>query len=895
MSSILLPEPATADRVDWHLAPQFMLRVGGLPFGFADRIAAPDSTAWADEVIDAELRLRDAGARLADLLQESVSQHLDDEDARRALINLRRDVFNLRAPRGLEAAERLLSAERLALLHAWLAERERHGELLAAGSRIVAEETRYRREELRLIARTTDLRYGIQLSSPSLDEHLDLYLDWSGGPLSKRARRIERSLLEYLFRTACKTSPFSTLTSVCLGRFGESPGGPLHAEAGDWGKRSATRLNMAVLARLSALMSTTAAVRRDLPVRATGGLEVHRDRVRYLRRLQNASGNEDAAVTLDTVSESLFYVPTGEVLADTLDLLSGDTPVRFGDAVRQLCAMRPDRAEEDVEEYLAQLLRLGLLVVPDLQLDIHDPDPVRSYRKGLLGLGCDWADEVAGLIERMDSDVAEFAGAGLDRRRDLLAGIRASATRAHERLGGDDVPVVRTLVYEDTTVPAAEVTGDARTWTDQLSPALRQLARILPAFDTNLVRRFVTKGYFTVRYGVGGRCTDFLSFAHEFDQDLYDNYSQRLMRHQRFEGTELQPFDNWFRQGEITGIDEARATVAREITRRRRDSATTGTDVELDEEFIRTVADRLPRKLGSLQPLSFFLQVADGGSGAPSVVVNRVYSGLTLLFSRFAHLFGPELPGELGETLQAVVPEGAVFAELKGGYDATNLNLHPVVTPYEIVCPGETSFRPQQEQIPVDDLVIEHCQESDRLLLRSRRLGVEVIPVYLGFLMPMALPEVQQVLLNFSYTGLAQLDLWEGTDLPDEEVVALPRIRLGNVVVQRRSWRIAASRLPIQEKSSGDHEWFLSWRRWQRSHGLPRRVFANLGKEHKPQYVDFDSYFSLQLLDAAARKTEGRVVLTEMLPGPEELWLKDGDQQYVTELTVELDGTRTEQ
>jgi Lantibiotic dehydratase, N terminus len=885
----------------WHLVPRFMLRVGGLPFGTAGRLAAPRSAAWAEQVLDAEAVLRDRGAALADALEECVAAHLDDPQARRVLINLRRDVFNSRAPRGLDRAAALLPQAPAAALREWLAVLERRDCLLGTGGVIVAEELADCRDELRTIAETSDLRHGIQLSSPSLDEYLGGYLARPDGrPLSKRERRIERSLLEYLFRTACKTSPFSTLTSVCLGTFessevGSERGGtgavqPLRAVAGGWAKRSATRLNVAVLSRLSALMAAAPHVRGDLPVRATGGLEVHADRVRYLRKQRGNGGNEDAAVTLDAVHERLFYLPTGDVLADVLKVLSDDEPVRFADAVEQLCEMRPGRARADVEEYVSHLLRLGMLVVPDLQLDIHDPDPVAGYQGGLRRIGAPWADDVAGAVARMGACVAEFAGAPLGRRRALLAGIGATVDEAHRILGHDDAPVLRTLVYEDTTLPEVAVTGDQRAWAAHITPGLRQLARVLPAFDGNLVRRLLTKGYFKVRYGAGGRCEDFLSFAHEFGQDIYDNYSRRLMRHQRFDGTTFRPYDNWFRQEEITAVDRARAAVATEIGVRLQETGPDG-ELVLDDAFVDTVADLLPAPTGSLQPLSFFLQLARQEGGEPLPVVNRVYSGLTLLFSRFAHLFDDGLTADLRASLDAVVPDGAVFAELKGGYDTTNLNLHPVVTPYEIVCPGETSRRPAAEQITIDDLVVEHDAAADRLLLRSRRLGVEVIPVYLGFLLPMALPEVQQVLLTFSYTSMAQLDLWAGTAAGGGEDVVLPRVRLGNVVLQRRTWRIAPASLPERPAGVGDEQWYLEWRRWKREHGLPRHVFASLGGEHKPQYVDFDSFLSVQLLDTAARGTESTVVLTEMLPGPDELWLRDGDRRYVTELTVELDGT----
>jgi hypothetical protein len=897
MPSALLPEQRVAEQATWHLVPRFMLRVGGLPFETADRLTAPRSAAWADEVLDGEARLRVDGARLSDLLEDRVAGHLEDPKARRLLINLRRDVFNGRAPRGLERATALLPADEASALTAWAQARAAHEELLRAGKGILAEETTVCREELRRITATTDLRLGVQLSSPTLDEHLDAYLNRAADRrLSKRERRMERSLLEYLYRTACKTSPFSTLTSVCVGAFtdgGEAAGAALRVCTESWDKRSTTRLNVAVLSRLSALMADTPAARGDLPVRATGGLEVHRDRVRYLRRLRE-SGDEDAAVTLDTVHENLFYLPTGDLLADVLALLDDGATVRFDDLVARLCDRREGRPADEVAEYVAALLRLGLLVVPGLRLDIHDPDPVASYRRGLAALRADWADRTSEIVGRLGAAVAEFAAAGADRRRDLLASIADGVREAHRVLGHENLPVLRTLVYEDTTLPAAEVTADRVGWESDLLPDLRRLAPLMPAFDANEVRRLVTRGFFAIRYGSGGRCEDVLTFAHEFQQDFYDNYNQRLMRHQRFDGTTPQRYDNWFRQPEITGVDGARARVAAEIARRMAERADAGvpaeTELELDDAFLADVSSHLPQDETVLRSLSFFLQIADGGR-VPRAVVNRVYSGLTLLFSRFAHLFDAGLPDALRHALDQQVPDGAVFAELRGGYDATNLNLHPIVTPYELVCPGETSFRPEDEQIPVEDLVIEHDADTDRLLLRSRRLGVEVVPVYLGFLLPMALPEVQQVLLNFSPTTMVQLDLWSGTGLAGDTAAALPRITLGNLVLQRRTWRVPAAQLPEHVTGADDAERLLTWRRWQREHGLPRRVFVALGGEHKPQYVDFDSQMCVHLLETAARGTTSTVVFSEMLPGPDEQAVHDGGQARVSELTVELGAT----
>ncbi|GAA1329519.1 lantibiotic dehydratase [Saccharothrix algeriensis] len=903
MTTTARPAPPALDFV---LPPLFLLRVGGLPFDVVEHLRCAEAVGWADAVLDAEAVIAAGAVPLADALAEAMGAHREEPAHRQLLINVRRAVFNGRRPRGARAALDLLDGTTAGMLRRWLDALDRRDAAAAGGPSVLAAEIAARRDRLRALADSPVLRAGVLLSSPSLDRHLDPYLaSAAGAPLGKRARRIERSVLEYLYRTACKTSPFSTLTSVGLGTFAPAGGGggAVRVEPAGGAPRSAARLNVAVLARLSAILCADAGVRGDLPVEAAAGWRVEGDRIRYLRR-DTALGEDDgeAAVTVEPVSESLFYLPAGDVLTDVLAALPPGSALTMRALAARLA--RVDRDPGDVEGYLAHLLRLGLLVVPDLRLDIHDPDPLATYLDGLRRLGAAWAVALADRLDRVRAAVAAYPAAAVDGRRALLAGVREELDAAHADLGRADVPVPRTLVYEDTALPAASVVGDLDVWERRLLPQLRELCRVLPAFDLNVGRRLVTKGFFRARFGAGGTCRDVLSFAHEFQQDFFEQYAMRQLRRRPFDddnGYVRQ--ENWFKLPEVDALDDARCAAADRMNA----ALTAGaTELVLDRSFVDAVAAHVPDTLGVLDPRSFFLQVADRGDGRPTAVVNRVYSGLTLLFSRFAHLFaggtgdGSDVVERLRAALLDLTPPGAVFAELRGGYDATNLNLHPAVTAYEIVCPGEVGQRPAAERIAVDDLVIVDDPDEDRLVLRSARLGVEVIPVYLGYLLPMALPEVQQVLLNFSYTGMAQLDLWAGTSvpLPDGTIEEYPRVRFGDVVLQRRMWKLHPGYLPRREPGDDAAAWFLRWRRWQRDNGLPRFVFAtpdgagSAGVERKPLFVDFESAFSLGLLDGLAKSAGGRLAMTEMLPGPDDLWLRDGDDRFVTELVLELDGVR---
>lgn len=951
---------ASRTEVTWHLPGVFMLRTAGLPIEVADGLAFAGTAGWARRVLAAEQRLRDTGQELADALQDAVGRNLADDGLRQRLIRLRRDVYNLRPPRPADPDQwpvEALGAHTHARLCDWLAALAAYRTERAAGSALLERELADRRALLADLADHPDLRGGILLASPSLDQYLSTYLRAGGAAASpsKRTRRVERSLLEYAYRTACKTSPFSRLTTVNVGWFGSGGGellavqpgvgdaGPVgHAATVGMDKVGRARLNLAALGRISAIVLADETLRPDLPVTVTTGWRVQHGRIRYLRRRRTSTDDGDAAVTMESIHESLFQLPTGRLLEDILELLAGGRVLRLADLAAQLTGSG-DRPANEVAQYLHHLLRVGLLVVPNLQLDIHAADPVDGYARALRAIDTNWAHRLADRVEAANRLATGYPDADLAGRRQALANLRAELVAAHADLGQADVPAPRTLLYEDSVLATGgPVTADRDRWERQILPGLRALARLMPVFDINLPRRLVTRGFFKARYGAGGRCDDLLTFAHEFQQDFFEHYSGRMMRRRAFdEENRYVRQENWFRQPEITALDDARTELARRLNEEYAALPPDATELVLDDALLADVAAMIPDNLGELDPRSFFLQIADDGA-RQRVVVNRVYSGMTLLFSRFAYLFeGADISGAgsggtgsgLADRLRAEIarlqPPGAVVAELKGGYDATNLNLHPAVTPYELVCPGEMSFRPAAEQIHMDDLVIEHDAEADRLMLRSRRLDAEVIPVYLGFLLPMALPEVQQVLLNFAYLGMAQPDLWAGTTvpLPGRGIAGYPRIRHGDVVLQRRMWKLHPDHLPpARTPEQSEAEWFLAWARWRRDNNLPRRVFATpegtrltapapadapadapagggrAGGEkggdpggrpdHKPLYVDFDSLFSVQLLDAMARRAGSRLVLTEMLPGRDEQVLRHAGGSYVTELTVELNGVR---
>lgn len=427
---------------------------------------------------------------------------------------------------------------------------------------------------------------------------------------------------------------------------------------------------------------------------------------------------------------------------------------------------------------------------------------------------------------------------------------------------------------------------------------------MLPAFDLTLPQRVTFKGFFLARYGQGGRCDDLLKLVHDFHEDFFDQYMTFTASRTAFDADgQYVPEVNWLGLPQLKALDTARQLFVERMralwAASTADDSAADADVHLDADFLAEVAAELAPAAPAFAPMSHHIQLADRPHD-PLVVLNRSYGGLSFPFSRFTPCFDG-LDADLLAGADLVCPPGAVFAEVTGGPVTSNLNLHGRLTEYEIVCPGESGTLPEEYRIQLDDLFLVHDETADRLVLRSARLDREVVPVYLGYLVPLALPELPRTLLLLSPTSMAPLNVWGG--VPEGEpaggVTRRPRVRHGSVVLSRRSWSAPAARLPLQAPGISDDEWFLGWHRFRRATGLPDRVFVTVSDSGargatgaKPQYLDFDSALSLSAFEALLKTDEARVVFRETLPDEDGLHAVSARGRHVAELAVEtLAGT----
>lgn len=118
-----------------------------------------------------------------------------------------------------------------------------------------------------------------------------------------------------------------------------------------------------------------------------------------------------------------------------------------------------------------------------------------------------------------------------------------------------------------------------------------------------------------------------------------------------------------------------------------------------------------------------------------------------------------------------------------------------------------------------------------------------------------------------------------------------PRITVDRVVVARERWTFPTATVGFPQLPR-ERDRYTTARRWAAEAGLPRHVFVKSPVELKPFYVDLASPVYVDvlatLLARLARSPGGSSFqVTEMLPGPDRMWLHDRNGRvYASELRL---------
>jgi lantibiotic biosynthesis protein len=684
------------------------------------------------------------------------------------------------------------------------------------------------------------------LASPSLSERLT---EWLSQPSAATFDALRPALFRYFVRMTSRATPFGLFASISLGRVGSG--------AFQIGSREALRrrtwLDLGYVYPLVAQAVASREVQAVLSyapnstlIRTDDGWRYVEETVEKERRRRNLVRVQPSDI-LDRVLTSAAQAPSFDALVDVIASQIADV----------------ERAE--AIEYLHQLIDSQLLV-PTFAPTLTGPDPVQhligmSSEQPALAQIHESLQQAAESLQQIDrQDVESLRGAYKAAAPPLLS-LLAVADEKH-------------LFHVDLRREAPELALPPAVCPHVLR-AVEALRRTTPTpWPAGPLADFRRR--FTDRYG--DRDVPLMDALDEdtgvgFEIDPGSRRNEHLLADFKFGGV----------AGSVKSAGEERR-IHRLFELLERAWSQGHREIRLNEDDISALAIEnaapLPDLFTVLGCLASPQVLGAGASEAPCFILHSVSSGARP-FGRFCRV-DSELEHRIKALLrreEALQPD-AIFAELVHLPDDRigNVVCRPALRGKDLPCLGQSGLA-RADQIRVADLTV--AVEGERIVLRSRELGREVLP-RLTCAHNVAAPNASV------YRFLAALAKQDGVSglafgwEPFTDARFLPRIVFGNVVLSPASWRIDKATIAAW-LSLTTEERQREIGAWRARLGIPRWV--QVGQHDNLLSLDLDNPWCVDALaDDLRRSHTDRV--SELIPAPDHFGLHSPEGRHAHEVMI---------
>lgn len=686
---------------------------------------------------------------------------------------------------------------------------------------------------------TPDLLEAFYTTSSSFAESVEA---WLRDPEGRRGQAAEAKLVAYFSRMAGRPTPFGLFSGFTLGGVGGRTSLGLPARSA-YARR--TRLDYRYLLKLADAFEQDKSLRRFISYRPNSSLYPAGGKLRYFERA-NGPGkgfHYRAAVCepsdyMEAVLERARHGATWEELVETLALYGASAEGGAGTA---------EELTQDAADFIDELIESQILVSelrPALAADDPAAEMIRRMRRIRPLRGA------ARSLSLAARELARIDARGLGNAKEDYAPV---VGRLREVGGAVDFKESDAF-FIDLLKPAPDFRLGAKV-TDEIVRGLRVLHSIswhqektLDGFAEAFEERF------------GTREVPLL--------EALDEESGVRFRAQDAGGHQLSEWD--------------RALLWRVASL----ESDGGHTLRLDEAALRALETSQPKQL--IPCFSVFATVA---AESEEAVEDGRYSLFVKSYSPSASLFGrfcsvdEDLRAKVEQMLraeEATLPD-AVHAEIvhyPAGPMLNNILTRPALRRFTIPLLAE-SATPADEQLQLSDLTV--SVREGRVRLRSVSLDREVIPhnsnahAYIwGYNLP-----VYQFLCSLSIQLGAGAPVWSWGPVL-ESLPYLPRVVFGRMIFAKARWRVAKGEIDGL-KDAGDAELLAKVGDWRRGRGLPR--FVALAEADQQLPVDLENILSVKSFLSLVRN-KNVVVLSEMLPSPEELCVHSPEGRFQHELTV---------
>ncbi|TCP58059.1 thiopeptide-type bacteriocin biosynthesis protein [Tumebacillus sp. BK434] len=659
----------------------------------------------------------------------------------------------------------------------------------------------------------------------------------------RKREQAERGLWRYLNRMSTRSTPFGLFSGVACGELGERTELKLGAVSQH---RKQTRPDMEWLLRVIQQVESRLETVAQLSVQVNSLVRISGSRVKlayatqYGQQGSGAGRMEESSVRLTPVVEL--------VLREARQLLP------FAELRERVQAAYPDTPQEKISQFLWQLFQKEFLI--------------SELRPSLMA-----ASPYGELLARLER--VRGIGELVAKLRDIERGIAAydalpigTGERAYCELEAQmrELAEVKTTLQVDLALAGVTFVV-SRALAQEAARAAEALWRMAPA-DAGYGNLESYRQAFLERYG-HHREVPLLELLDE-DEGLGAPATYEFPASRR-KGT-AQASDYGKRRDKLLlrWMMQAQQRGAREIEL---------TDAMIAElQPVETPESGAPRSMELYVSLHARSQAAlERGDYRMVLGANHGSNRAGQMFGRFVNLLGNRVRDGLREAVQREqdLRPDAVFAELvylPVAGRASNVLLSFNAHDAEIVLGTRSSKEPERTITP-DDLVV--GMRGERLYLKSRRLGCEVVPVTTHMLNMQNTPNLYRFLRELAMEGTRNWMPFGWGTL--ETAPMLPRVRYGRVVLSAARWRLCSGVIAVEAATGSAAEWRRAVTAWRTEWQVPRKVY--LGASDNRMLLDLEHDVCLEELRREFQKLQAGsgLVLTEA-EGDLEETVAEGEQ-----------------
>ncbi len=888
-SAASLDSAARADAGFLH--PNFVLRVAGEPAASIGALSDGTSVRFFQSLRDAEAGAKRRAVEISDKLAERYTSVLEQAD-KNLLLQLRRDIFNLRPPaeRCLVKAHAWLEPPFAAALGQLIADIDDIAVRKAKLAQIHDAEARAGQAALAQCFARPNIASAIQQDNPDLHGRLArLYGAGRSGFSRKDENGLHQTFLTFLLRAALKTSPKSSLTAVALGEW--SDGAPqaildvLRFDA--WNAKRRVRMRQGLVRLLlEPLQKHLAGPDSDAILLRNPTLE--RSEGQYIwRRIQ---GTQDPRQMMVGIADAIVKIKASRVLDVVLaifdDAQGGLTPARFAEA---LAAKASAQDASTIADMLDKALTQGLLVIGTAAGAQADALDWARDRTGRLRTPLARAAErdLAGL----ETSLATYGDAEESRRGACLMQVEQAFDAVARTLGSPlRAATSRPILHEDCSFRSSHLRLDPRALR-VVRGDLDELVKASALFPAYGRLRYWIVERFLRAFGPGGMCSDVAGFLRALAEEM-SGAAPAPQSGDAFAPMGIFDFP----------LAHDLHAVSRKFLGHLEDGIARHAPFAMDGALLARLQASLPDFVQA-ERHSYCVngQFLGFGGATPGFVINQLYPGNSRMMSRFLE----DDPAKLQKVSRylAQLSNGRRHAAIPGVF-GFNANVHPSLADLEIAIDPFERELPSRPSLNLDDLTLRYEAPTHRLVLCTRA-GEPIEAYYFGILNTSNLPHIHQLLDAIGGTGHAPVALArvlaDRNDANAGCVIRIPRLCLGSLVLVRATSHVPSALLP--DAGCTDAEFFYRLQDWRGENALPLEVFfsaappdrgspapvnARPPKWRKPMYLDFSNPLAVRPLQRLLRVHQGDVIFAEALPSRSDTIVDVAGAGYVSEISLEI-------